>query len=87
MNKPDGYLPTAPEDFMWRLGVNEKGTPVSVHRCESCGCQFTVCPLRTVEQWGTGCLADTCESYDIERDVDIFFEPLADAGLIRREVL
>lgn len=69
---------------VWHLGVNEYGTPVSCHICESCGHPFTVCPPRTVEQWGTGCLGDECPSYDITRDVDMFFEPMADAGLIRR---
>lgn len=62
--------------------VNEYGTPVSVHRCPDCGAEFTVCPP-TSDNWG-GCLADGCPSYDLARDVDIFFEPLAEAGLVER---
>lgn len=50
------------------LGVNEYGTPVSIHRCASCGDEFTVCP--PFEGDYKGCLAPLCPSYDIERDVD-----------------
>ena len=67
--------------------VNEYGTPVSVGRCFECGGVFTVCPVIKPErrpQW-LGCLAEGCPSYDPDRDVDLFFEPMADHGLIRRE--
>lgn len=60
--------------------VNESRTPVSVHVCPDCGARFTVCPPAG-DDWG-GCLADTCASYHISRDIDIFFEPMAEAGLI-----
>jgi hypothetical protein len=65
--------------------VNEYGTPVSVLRCASCSAVVSLCPVSTPEKWGDGCLADTCASYDIERDVDLFFEPLMDHGLIGRD--
>lgn len=65
--------------------VNEYGTPVSVLRCATCGEVVTICPVRTTEQWGEGCLADTCASYDIGRDVDMFWDALSDNGLIGRE--
>lgn len=49
------------------LSKNEYGTDVSVHVCSDCGNRFTVCPPAG-EDWG-GCLAETCASYDINRDV------------------
>lgn len=52
-----------------REHVNEYGMPISVHVCEDCGEEFTVCPPGG-EDWG-GCLADTCISYDPKRDGDI----------------
>lgn len=68
------------------MPVNEIGTPVSEHVCESCGQGFTVCPAvpsEKADEW-RGCLADDCSSYDLARDIDIFWEPLADSGLIER---
>jgi hypothetical protein len=52
-----------------RLGVNEYGTPVSIHVCSACGDEFTVCPPAG-PNYGDGCMAPLCPSYDIERDVD-----------------
>lgn len=54
--------------------VNEFGTPVSVHTCEACGRMFTVCPPADPETWGTGCLAEGCPSYDLRRDIDLFWD-------------
>lgn len=66
--------------------VNKYGTPVSVLRCESCGDTVTICPVITDrEAFGDGCLADHCPSYSLARDADIFFEQMAEAGLIYRE--
>ena len=68
--------------------VNEYGTPVSVLICDTCGHEVTICPAlpddEARERWGEGCLGDGCGSYDIARDVDMFFEPMVEAGLIRR---
>ena len=65
--------------------VNEYGTPVSVLRCASCGAIVSICPLvRDPASWGDGCLAEGCASYDLGRDVELFFEPLMDYGLIGR---
>lgn len=69
-----------------REGINDYGTPVSWFNCDDCGDEFSVCPAVPEDQrdeWD-GCMADTCTSYDIERDVSIFFEPMAEAGLIVR---
>lgn len=51
------------------LGVNEHGTPLSIHVCTFCGDRFTVTPPAG-PNWGTGCLDGLCPSYDIDRDVD-----------------
>ena len=51
---------------------NGYGVPVSLHRCVYCGSSFTVTPA-TDNAWGLGCLADGCPSYDISRDVDLFW--------------
>ena len=80
MAHPDAIGPFA-------KAFNEYGTPVTVARCYSCEVVFTVCPPvqpGREDQW-TGCLADTCESYDIARDIGIFFQPLAEAGLVTAE--
>jgi hypothetical protein len=74
-----------------RDDTNEYGTPVSVHRCDTCGVEFTVCPSvpdgsPRLDDWGS-CLAETCDSYDIARDVDMFFEPAFELGWIRRSGL
>jgi len=53
-------------------GLNKFGTPISIHICEFCGVEFTVCPAVPPEkedQW-LGCLAPSCSSYDPSRDVD-----------------
>lgn len=67
-------------DFV-AMGVNEFGTSVSIHRCASCGDEFTVCPSHTSDYGG--CLAPLCPSYDIERDVDYL---LASGQRIVRDV-
>jgi epoxyqueuosine reductase QueG len=54
--------------------VNEFGTPVSYHRCQTCGQAFTTCPATSLgnSHWDH-CLADLCLSYDPNRDP---FNPL-----------
>ncbi len=64
-----------------RDDVNEYGTPVSVHKCQTCGVEFTLCPAipdDKADQW-PDCLADGCPSYDPERDMDVVF--MSDAEL------
>lgn len=51
---------------------NQYGTPVSMHRCDGCGFLFTVCPPAG-DSWG-GCLGEDCASYDITRDIDLFWD-------------
>lgn len=52
---------------------NEYGTPVSEFICETCGGKFTVCPAVEEDKrdnW-QNCLAEECDSYDIDRDVSV----------------
>jgi len=54
--------------------VNEYGTPISIHICETCGQEFTVCPLLPDDAKGwENCMAETCASYDPKRDADKLF--------------
>ena len=65
-----------------RLGVTDGGRR-AVFRCIDCRRMYTVTGPPSVH-YGISCLADNCSSYDISRDVDIFFEPAMEAGIIRR---
>lgn len=61
---------------MWLgYGVNEYGTQISRHVCDTCGEPFTVCPAippDEVEERGwESCLSKACDSYDPLRDVDL----------------
>jgi hypothetical protein len=56
--------------------INEYGTRISKHRCDTCGVDFSLCPAveGDVEgKWGN-CLAPHCASYDATRDVDLLFD-------------
>ena len=66
--------------MLLRLDKNKYGAPVSVHNCDDCKNEFTVCPPAG-ENWG-GCLSEACESYDINRDIDarLFFG----CGVVKR---
>ncbi len=62
---------------------NEYGTIVSVHICETCSAEFTVCPAveeKNRDQWRY-CLSLDCVSYDPDRDADKFF----DKGVVKKE--
>lgn len=54
--------------------LNEHGVKVSVHKCDTCNTEFTVCP--GVDKDSTSfndCLSLDCSSYDPERDIEIVF--------------
>lgn len=54
---------------------NKYGTNVSVHRCDACGAEFTVCPATYPESKGwENCLGPKCSSYDKGRDFDKAFD-------------
>ena len=52
--------------------LNRYGTMLSRHRCDLCGVEFTVTPARPAAE-NTPCLIAPCESYDVNRDVDLWF--------------
>ena len=55
--------------------LNEHGTMISVHQCDTCGNVFTLCPAVGPGQsdWDN-CLAPKCKSYDKDRDADRLFD-------------
>lgn len=55
------------------IGFNEYGTPVSVHECEVCGREYTLCP----PTWPDTTCGEpgVCSSYDPSRDPTCFFAP------------
>ena len=61
------------EPLIDSLAVNQYGTPISVHICQTCGHRFTVCPPAAGER--TNCTGDTCASYDPSLDASIYFLP------------
>lgn len=66
--------------------TNEFGTVCSVHTCDTCSTEFTVCPAIPDGREGwESCLARECESYDPERDLDVLFA--SDAELADRPVI
>jgi hypothetical protein len=57
-------------------GLNEYGTPISCHTCDTCGKFFTVCPAHDDDPDDHAfddCLGVECGSYDIRRDADRLF--------------
>ena len=51
-------------------GLNEFGTRISQHLCDTCGKPFTLCPPCDDDEGGGNCLMEACDSYDITRDID-----------------
>lgn len=56
------------------FGLNEYGTPNSLHACDTCQEPFSVCPVAEDVPWGGSCLGLECDSYDVTRDVDLIFD-------------
>lgn len=57
------------------VGINEYGTPVSLHTCDTCGDEFSVCPEVPecrADEWD-GCLSLACGSYEPMRDAELYF--------------
>lgn len=63
-------------DVTGRIGLaeNEYGTPVTVFVCEACHALFSVTGDVDPATFGNACLGLECDSYDVERDVDLMFE-------------
>ena len=56
------------------LTVNEYGVFESVHVCDICGDEYTVCPPVSEDSLlASGCTAPHCESYDPKLDADRLF--------------
>ncbi len=60
-----------------RIGLlkNDYGRSVTLMVCEGCGHPFTITGDHSVESWGGAvCLGLHCNTYDVERDVDLTLE-------------
>ena len=56
-------------------GLNDYGTEVSHHRCDTCGRDYTVTPAVPPEkrdEWDH-CLSEDCDSYEPMRDAELYF--------------
>jgi len=53
--------------------MNGFGVIVSLHRCVYCDEAFSVTP-RVDDSFGLGCLGEGCPSYDVARDIDLFWD-------------
>ena len=62
--------------------LNEYGTLVSTHVCDTCADEFTVCPPGLGPNWAN-CLSKKCASYNKNRDADLFFDEDSDVDVIR----
>lgn len=52
----------------------EEGYSASLHVCETCGVEFTLCPAVEPSELGwENCLSDDCVSYDPHRDTEVLF--------------
>jgi len=56
------------------ISVNQYGTAVSEHICNTCGRPFTLTPSQAGKEGWDNCLDITCDSYDESRDADLLFE-------------
>jgi hypothetical protein len=82
---PDGWYEQLRDECIVQgieVDVNEYRTPVSVHRCSTCGQRYTICPPAPNE--GPDCNSPDCASYDPARDASIYFAP-DDPNLIECE--
>jgi len=54
---------------------NECGTRIALHKCDTCGIEYTVTAPKadySPENF-QDCLAPECASYDVNRDMDLLF--------------
>lgn len=52
----------------------ESGTRVSLHLCDTCNREFTLCPAVDPDKEGwENCLYWSCKSYDVKRDLELSF--------------
>ena len=68
-------------------GETEEGIRTSLHECETCGVDFTLCPaVGPAEPGWENCLTDDCSSYDAHRDMDILYMTAAEIAKDKRIV-
>lgn len=70
--------------------LNDYGTVVSVHTCDTCGKKYTVCPAVDKPEVDNGglysnCMAEDCQSYDPAHDIDSVFD--SDDEMCQRKVV
>ncbi len=64
---------------------NKDGIRTSLHECDTCGVEFSLCPAIAPDEPGwDNCLDDDCESYDPHRDMDILFMTAAEIAREKR---
>jgi len=69
-----------------RTEPNRHGTGTSIHKCNTCGEEFSVTPAVSEESQGfVNCLSPDCASYDPERDLDILF--MSDCAIKKQKVV
>ena len=58
-----------------RNDYNRYSTPISVHKCDTCGTAFSVCPpIPDGAKGWDGCMDIDCKSYDSDRDANKLFD-------------
>ena len=63
---------------------NKHGTGTSLHKCDTCGVEFTVTPEVKEGQPGwDDCGSQGCPSYDPQRDIEILY--MSDAEIAREK--
>ena len=70
--------------------LNEYGTLVSVHTCNTCANEYTVCPAVDLPEQDNGglysnCMSEDCASYDPVHDLDSAFD--TDEEIKQRDVV
>lgn len=68
------------------MSKNEYGIPVSKHKCDTCGGEYTLCPSLdegSKSSLAANCQSDVCASYNPSNDVDILF--MTDAEIAEKK--
>lgn len=68
------------------MSKNEYGTPISKHKCDTCGGEYTVCPPvpeNSQAHISLNCNSEHCQSYDPAYDADILF--MTDAEIAEKK--
>jgi len=63
--------------------LNENGIPVADYVCDTCGVDYSICPIPESNDAWNNCLAPECASYDPKRDCGWMFQDDPDVVPIR----